>query len=74
MAQENLKPISTRLDPQTVEAIDKFCEKRSYWKRNAVINSILTTVFENFEENEIYDMVRWWRRANYKVEAKFKME
>lgn len=73
MAQENLKPVSTRLDPETLEKIDNFVSKRRYWKRNSVINSVLTAVFENFEEGDIYDMVRWWKRGNDEVNAKFEI-
>ena len=74
MAKENLKPVSTRLDPKTLEAIDKFVATRSYWKRNSVINQVLTAVFDNFTETEIYDMVRYRRRSNYTVEAKFEIK
>lgn len=74
MAKENLKPVSTRLDPKTLEAIDKFVAKRSYWKRNSVINQVLTAVFDNFTETEIYDMVRYWRNGNYTVESKFEIK
>lgn len=73
MAQENLKPVSTRLDPETLEKIDNFVSKRPYWKRNAVINSVLTAVFENFQERDIYDMVRWWKRGKDEVNAKFEI-
>lgn len=74
MAKENLKPVSTRLNPKTLEAIDKFVATRKYWKRNSVINQVLTAVFDNFTETEIYDMVRYWRRSDYTVEAKFEIK
>lgn len=74
MVKENLKPVSTRLDPKTLEAIDKFVATRTYWKRNSVINQVLTAVFDCFTETEIYDMVRYWRRGNYTVESKFEIK
>ena len=74
MAKENLKPVSTRLDPKTLEAIDKFVAKRMYWKRNTVINQVLTAVFDNFTETEIYDMVRYWRNGRDTIEAKFEIK
>ena len=74
MAKENLKPVSTRLDPKTLEAIDKFVATRPYWKRNSVINQVLTAVFENFTETEIYDMVRYHRSVYYTVESKFEIK
>lgn len=73
MAQENLKPVSTRLDPETLRKIDQFVSNRKYWKRNTVINNVLTAIFENFTEGEIYDMVRWWKRGQQEVNAKFEI-
>ena len=73
MAQESLKLISTRLDPETLRKIDLFLQKHKYWKRNSVLNNVLTAVFENFEDGDIYDMVRWWKRDQMKVTAKFEI-
>lgn len=73
MAIDCLKPVSTRLDPETLRKIDLFLQKHEYWKRNSVINNILTAVFENFEDGDIYDMVRWWKRIPTKVNAKFEI-
>lgn len=73
MAKENLKPVSTRLDPETLKAIDLFVAKRRYWKRNTVINQVLTIVFTKFEESDIYDMVRYFKQGNYEIECKFKL-
>lgn len=73
MAKENLKPVSTRLDPETLKAIDLFVAKRRYWKRNTVINQVLTAVFSKFEESDIYDMVRYWPQGGDTVECKFKI-
>ena len=58
MAKENLQLISVRLDPDTVAKIEQFCRKHTYWKRNAVINNVLTTVMNDFEDKMIYDMAR----------------
>lgn len=74
MAKENLKPVSTRLDPETLKAIDRFVVNRRYWKRNTVINQVLTAVFNNFEEKDIYDMVRYFPRGNDEVECKFEIK
>lgn len=59
MAQQNLKLISARIEPETLELIDKWLRHHIYWKRNAVINGVLTAVFNTFSEKEIYDMVRY---------------
>lgn len=73
MAKENLIPVSTRLDPETVEQIDTWLQRHKYWKRNTAINSILTAVFDNFDDRQIYDMVRYWRRGNYQTKAEFEI-
>lgn len=58
MAKENLKLISVRIDPDTLAQIDEFVSKQYYWKRNSVINAILTSVMRDFNHKEIYDMTR----------------
>lgn len=74
MTKENLKPVSTRLTPETLNAIDQFVAKRSYWKRNMVINRVLTAVFTHFEESDIYDMVRYYPQKGEEIECKFKIK
>lgn len=74
MAKENLKPVSTRLDPETLKAIDRFVVNRRYWKRNTVINQVLTAVFTNFEQKDIYDMVRYSAYSYEDVECKFELK
>lgn len=71
---ENKKLISTRLDPQTLEKIEKFQSRHTYWKRNTVISRVLDAVFDNFDERDIYDMVRFNRSWGLKVNASFSME
>lgn len=58
MANEELKLISARLDKETLAKIDAFVSKHTYWKRNTVINMILWAVMNDFDERDIYDMVR----------------
>lgn len=58
MAQSNLQLISVRIDPETLKTIDKFAIKHHYWKRNAVINNVLTSVFKYFKDADLYDMCR----------------
>ncbi len=73
MAKENLTPVSTRLDPETVAKIDTWLQRHKYWKRNTVINGILTAVVDNFDDGQIYDMVRYWRKAGYQTKAEFEI-
>lgn len=73
MAKGNLIPVSTRLDPETVENIDTWLQRHKYWKRNSVINGILTAVFDNFDDRQIYDLVRYWRKGGYQTKAEFEI-
>lgn len=57
--EKNLKLISARIDPRTLNKIDQFIAAHPYWKRNAVINNILTSVLMNADYDAIYDLVRW---------------
>lgn len=58
MPKENLQLISVRIDPDTLAKIEKYAARHSYWKRNTIINNLLTTIFKDFNERQIYDMVR----------------
>ena len=74
MPKDNLKLISARIDSDTLAKIEQFCVHHPYWKKNAVINQILTTVMNDFDKNMIYDMVRrnFFRQstinAHYEIE------
>ena len=74
MPKDNLKLISARLDQDTLAKIERFCVHHPYWKKNAVINQILTTVMNDFDDKMIYDMVRrnFFRqstiKAHYEIE------
>lgn len=71
--RENLKLVSTRLDPKTLEKIDAFCRKHYYWKRNTIINGVLTAVFNHFTTDEIYDMCRSWDDGRDVVDCRYKL-
>lgn len=58
---ENLKQISVKLDPVTLDRIDRLAKNARYYKRNAIINQILTTIFDCCSEQEIMILVRYWR-------------
>lgn len=73
MAQQNLKLISARIEPETLDRIDEWLSNHDYWKRNAVINGVLTAVFNTFSEKEIYDMVRYSPHFYEKPTGTFRM-
>lgn len=58
MPKDNLQLISARIDQDTLAKIEKFAARHSYWKRNTIINCLLMTIFQDFNDRQIYDMVR----------------
>lgn len=68
---ENSKLISARIDPETLKRIDAWLLEHRYWKRNTVINGILTAVVDSMSSNEIYDMVRYSRLHDEKPSGSF---
>lgn len=56
---ENLKLISVRLDPETIDKIDQFCEGKRYWKRNTVINAVLTELFSRLSDRDLFKMMEY---------------
>lgn len=60
---ENLKLISVRIDPETLKKIDDFTKHHYYWKRNTVINGLLTAVVDAMGDGTLYDMVRYFRHS-----------
>lgn len=70
---ENKKLVSTKLDPQTIQKIEKFVERYYYWKRNTIISGVLDAVFDNFDEGAIYDMVRYSRHEHKEASGTFSL-
>lgn len=68
---ENLKLISVRIDPETLRKIDNFCKQHYYWKRNTVINGLLTAVVDAMDKGTLYDMVRYNRISGYNPSGSF---
>lgn len=73
MAQKNLKLLSVRLNPDTVDAIEKFTVDHPYWNRNALINNLLTTIFKDFTDKQRYDMARRVFFAKNEVKAEYEL-
>lgn len=68
---EKLKLISLRIDPQTLQKVDAIRSKHYYWKRNAIINGLLTAVVDAMDEGTLYDMVRYVRGYHPKPKGSF---
>lgn len=73
MASENLKQISAKIDPETLAKLDNIQRQHYYWKRNTIINGILTAVVDTFSTHEIYDMIRYSRHHDNDTEGTFKL-
>lgn len=72
--KDSKKLISARIDPETINKIEAFSKKYKYWTRNYIIDKILYAVLKDFDEKDIYDMVRrphWTVRS---VLAKYELE
>ncbi|MDT3388957.1 MAG: hypothetical protein LIR46_14550 [Bacteroidota bacterium] len=68
---EKLKLISLRIDPQTLQKVDAIRAKHYYWKRNAIINGLLTAVVDAMDDGTLYDMVRYSRLLHHKPKGSF---
>lgn len=73
MARDNLKQISAKIDPITLDKLDNIQRQHYYWKRNTIINGILTAIVDTFSTHEIYDMIRYCRNFDYQTEGSFKL-
>lgn len=70
---EETKLTSIRLRVDVLQKIDKIVEDHRYWKRSEVINNVLLAVVSNFNERQIYDMLRRWDWRNNVVKAEFEI-
>lgn len=68
---ENLKQISVKIDPKTLEKIDTLQKIHWYWKRNAIINRLLTALFDSMDSKALYDMLRYSRYYHPKPRGSF---
>lgn len=68
---QNLKLISVRIDPQTLKKVDALVANHRYWKRNAIINGLLTAVVDAMDDGTLYDMVRYTRHYHTKPKGSF---
>lgn len=73
MAKENLKLLSVRINPETLEAIENFTQKHSYWNRNSIINHLLSTIFKDFTDKQIYDMARRHYFLKNEIKAEYEL-
>ncbi len=53
----NLELISVRLDPEALRAIEQLAVHHPYWKRNAIINQLLSTLVRCAGDQTIWNML-----------------
>ena len=58
---DNLKQISVKIDPRTLEKLDALTGKFYAYKRNAIINNFLTALVDNCDSYQLYNLLRYWR-------------
>lgn len=70
------KLTSLRVNVDTLAKIEEFKKNHPYWKTSSVMNGILDAVFNNFNEKQIYAMLReWdWRKCVTNVEFEITKE
>lgn len=74
MANENLKLISVRIDTDTLAKIDEMHKHHRYWKRNTIINRILTNVMQSFDDKALFDLMKYNPRYDEVEVAEFKLK
>ena len=62
---ENLKQISVKIDPETLKRVDELALRTKYWRRNAIINRILTAIIDNCSDEDILLLLQYWRHNPY---------
>lgn len=71
---ENLKQISVKIDPATLQKIDETVKQLRYYKRNSVINNVLTALFFNADSYQIAKLIRYWRHGGKKLKIEISEE
>lgn len=67
------KLTSIRIPVDVLQKIEKIVKDHRYWKRSEVINNLLAAVVCNFNDGQIYDMLRSWDWRNNVVKAEFEI-
>ena len=73
MEKDNLKLISVRIVPDTLMRIDRMVALHPYWKRNTIIDSILTNVMQCFDDKALFDLVKYHPNYDKAEVAEFKI-
>lgn len=69
---ENLKQISVKIDPETLDKIDKFVPRSYGYKRNTIINNILTAILFEADSKTINILLRYWKHGSTRLSITIK--
>ena len=58
MAKDNLRLISARIDEKSYQKLEALANRYTYWKKNYILRKILLAVLNDFNEEDIFDMLR----------------
>ena len=67
----NSKQISARIEKETIDKIDALVKKHSYWTRNYAIDRLLWVLTHDFDEQDLYEMVRRNKYGKFTGVAKY---
>lgn len=70
---EETKLTSIRLRKDVLQKIEKISADHRYWKRSEVINNLLLAVVCNFNDGQIYNMLRSWDWRQNVVKTEFEI-
>lgn len=70
---ERTKLVSVRIETETYEKIEKIVERETYYKRSDVINNLLKAVLDNFNDEQIHDMMYRWKWDRNVVNTQFEV-
>lgn len=66
---KNLKQISAKIDADTLKGLDELATKKTYWKRNSLINHILKSVVDGTSDNDIWKMLQYWSKDRQEIKV-----
>lgn len=58
MAQDNLRLISARIEEESYLKIQGIADRHPHWTKNYIIRKILYAVLHDFNDGDIFDMLR----------------
>lgn len=64
---EKLKQVSMKIEESTLHLADKETERSKYYKRNAILNGILTAVLHNADTETLFILYRWCIHGDKKL-------